>query len=637
MPKTAAAPTAPLAPPPPAAPPRLELLPLDRIAESPSNHRSRSWGDMEGLTASIREKGVIEPVLVRPMKGIGENLFMLVFGARRYRASKAAGVATIPAMIRELSDFEVVELQVIENLQRADVHPLEEAEGYEQLLQAKERTYSVDEIAAKVGKSKAYVYGRLKLLALCPAARTAFYEDKLSASVALLLARIPVAELQQKALEEVLEGGEYDYRTGENEPMSYRDAQEHIVAAYTLRLADAPFERGDADLVPGAGVCTTCPKRSGAQPELFADVKSPDVCTDPTCFNAKKDAAWKQKVASAKESGAKVLSASESKKVFDRYNSSGIRRDAPFVRLTEKVPEDPKGRTWKQLLGKEAPQKVVARDPRGAVVELVERDAAIAAAKKAGLAVRTPDAADGFDRAKYEREEKLRREVQRRTVAAIVARLEAAAPNAKLWRFVAEVLVDGNDAEPVLARRLGDDWDEKAARAAIGRMTEAQLRAFVLEAALAPAIYYGHRDDSKALLAWAKVDGKAIEKEARQALKDAEKPAAKNAGAPLTWNHEDDGRVIGVAGDGLIYAVESQGDGFRWVQGKKKSGPLVAAGGKTAKELAMEDAERAERARSGTGSEVCLACGKPASSPSPGCDECDHGGKKAPAKKGGRR
>jgi ParB-like chromosome segregation protein Spo0J len=87
--------------------------------------------------------------------------------------------------VRELTDAEVLEIQVVENLQRADLHELEEAEGYEQLLKCTHPSgerYTVDEIAAKVGKSRSYVFARLKLCALCPEARKAFYAGELDAS-----------------------------------------------------------------------------------------------------------------------------------------------------------------------------------------------------------------------------------------------------------------------------------------------------------------------------------------------------------------------------------------------------------------------------------------------------------------------
>ena len=521
----------------PASPARHTLLPLEQLRESPSNHR-RTWGDMDELTESVRRQGVLQPVLARPA---GEG-FELVFGHRRFRAAKKAGLTEIPAMVREMGDLEVLEAQVVENLQRQDVHPLEEAEGYEQLLAQKERAYTVDDIAAKVGKSKAYVYGRLKLTALCPAARKAFYErGELSASVALLIARIPVPELQEKALEEVL-GGPDDgmYAAG---PMSFRDAQEHIVSKYTLRLGEAPFDRGDAELVAGAGPCSTCPKRTGAQPELFGDVKSGDVCTDPTCFASKKEAAWKKKAGAARAEGVKVLTATETKKVFSRngasYGPDGERSNlapgAHYVDLAERCYDDPKQRTYKQLLGKAVPEKVLARDPRsGRVRELVDREAAAKALAAAGVKTQRPPPA--FDaaanREKYEREERIRTEAQRRVAAAIVARFEKVEPDAKLWRLIVDSAADNYDTEAVIERRFlsdKDSADRKEMDAAVSKMGEGELRGFALELALVNSIYSGLSDATpagKALLAWAKVDAKAIEKTVKAELAAKEKAAA---------------------------------------------------------------------------------------------------------------
>jgi ParB-like chromosome segregation protein Spo0J len=213
-----------------------------------------------------------------------------------------------------MTDVDVLETQLMENLQRDDLHPLEEAEGFEQLLKLEGRrpgadgsgpALTVDDLAAKLGKSKGYVYARLKLCALVPEARKAFHEGKLNPSTALLVARIPVPDLQKQAVKEITVG----YRN--NEPLSVRDAAAHIHERYMLRLAEAPWPTADAQLVPAAGPCTTCPKRTGNQRELFSDVASADVCTDPQCFAAKKKA-WQAKVRlEAEAAGRTVITGKE--------------------------------------------------------------------------------------------------------------------------------------------------------------------------------------------------------------------------------------------------------------------------------------------------------------------------------------
>ena len=170
------------------------------------------------MTESVKKHGVLQPPLVRPSPD-GGGQFELVAGERRWRAAQAAGLVEMMTICRPLSDREALEIQVIENLQRADLHPLEEAEGYERLLT--EHEYTAATIADKVGKSATYVYARLKLCALTSANRKLFYDCKLNPSTALLLARIPVPELQDEAGKEITKS-QYNAKDG----MSVQDAIE---------------------------------------------------------------------------------------------------------------------------------------------------------------------------------------------------------------------------------------------------------------------------------------------------------------------------------------------------------------------------------------------------------------------------
>lgn len=142
------------------------IVPIEKVHESPFNRR-RTWGNLEELAASFASVGVLEDLLGRPHpKRPGE--IELAAGHRRRRAGKLAKLTHLPIKVRELTDDQVLEIQLIENIQREDIHPIEEAETFE--LQREKAKLSVDELAAKVGKSKAYVYARLKLL---PGARAA--------------------------------------------------------------------------------------------------------------------------------------------------------------------------------------------------------------------------------------------------------------------------------------------------------------------------------------------------------------------------------------------------------------------------------------------------------------------------------
>lgn len=314
---------------------------LSLITPSATNPRKRFDKDaLADLTDSVRKHGIIQPILVRQIDP-AIAAYELVAGERRYRAATAAGLEEIPAIVRNLTDVEALELQVIENLQRADLHPIEEAEGYEQLRDR--HGYSIDELAAKVGKSKAYVYARLKFTDLCKEAREAFFAGELNASTALLIARIPTDKVQKAALKELTAT---DHR---GEVMPVRMAAEHIQRSYMLKLKEAPFSPNDEKLVPKAGSCGACPKRTGNQPELFGDVKSADTCTDPTCFAGKKEAHFARLRADAEAKGATVITGKDAKAIIPNEWSA---MQQGWIGADQKVWEDAKDRTAKAIMGK---------------------------------------------------------------------------------------------------------------------------------------------------------------------------------------------------------------------------------------------------------------------------------------------
>src|SRR6201986_3635390 len=208
---------------------------------------------------SIRAQGILSPLLVRPLT---ENGFEIVFGERRYRAAQLAEQETVPVRIKQMTDAEALEAQLVENLIRAEIHPMEEAQGFRALLDLEEPKYSIEQIAAKVGKTPSFVAQRLKLIDLVPAAVEAFYADAIGVGHALLLAKLPVDQ-QETALKacfkEIYNGGEKPTRI----LLPVRNLQFWIDSNILLVLKDAPFNKRDAQLVPAAGSCIDCPKRTG--------------------------------------------------------------------------------------------------------------------------------------------------------------------------------------------------------------------------------------------------------------------------------------------------------------------------------------------------------------------------------------
>jgi ParB family transcriptional regulator, chromosome partitioning protein len=323
-------------------------LDLEKITPSPMNPRRRvDDKGLKELAESIKTHGVQQPIVVRAADGRVKTQYEIVVGERRFRASKLAKRTHIPAIVRELSDNAALEIMVIENLQREDVHPLDEAMGYEALMKQSvvcdvchtigntPASHSMDcpnrdqvrhpataeSIAAKLGKSVGYVYARLKLLALIPMARQAFEKDLITPGHAVLIARLQprdqaralkacfndyIDEREIKKIEDPskLKLTDDDINDYENSGLRPEKAlREWIQEFVNLRLKDVPWDLADAELLSEAGACTTCLKRSTSNPGLFSDlaVKGEDTCFDAACFQAKRSAFVKLQIKQDRE------------------------------------------------------------------------------------------------------------------------------------------------------------------------------------------------------------------------------------------------------------------------------------------------------------------------------------------------
>ena len=158
---------------------------IDDLAPNPHNPRRRfSDEDLEELCNSIREKGVIQPILVRPMQQ-RETGFEIIAGERRWRAAREAGLAEVPVLVVEVGDREALELAIIENVQRTDLNAIEEARGYERL--AREFHYSHTDLARIIGKSRSHVANMLRLLKLPSSIETLLIDGSISAGHARAL------------------------------------------------------------------------------------------------------------------------------------------------------------------------------------------------------------------------------------------------------------------------------------------------------------------------------------------------------------------------------------------------------------------------------------------------------------------
>jgi len=271
-------------------------LPLAVLTESTTNPRRIFENSaLRELAESIRVQGVLSPLLVRPLN---ERGFEIVAGARRYRAAQMAEAETVPVRIVNLTDAEALEAQLVENLIRADVHPMEEANGFRALLNLEEPRYSIEQISVRTGKTPAFVAARLKLTELAPVVVEAFYRDEIGTGHALLLAKLQPAQ-QEEALTACYQEQYGSGNKAKRVLLPLRHLQQWIEHNILLELATAPFSKEDAQLVPEAGSCIECPKRTGHNTLLFADMGTahPNSCSDPKCYAAKLESYVRQSIA----------------------------------------------------------------------------------------------------------------------------------------------------------------------------------------------------------------------------------------------------------------------------------------------------------------------------------------------------
>lgn len=256
---------------------------LTELTESTTNPRRKrdAVKDAE-LRDSITQYGVLQPLLVRAIAvgGGKPNRFEIVAGSRRYRAAQAAGLYEVPCRVLALNDDEALDVQVIENLQRLDIDPLEEADGFGALI--KSGRYGIPAIALKVGKSESYVAQRLALRNLEPAGRKFLDDDTITVSHALVISRLPKAA-QAEALDWIKR-----FAGGYNSSVPTVSALEKWIKEQIHRnLSAAPWKKDDVTLLPSVGSCNTCQKRTDFHPELFPEVGAKSLCLEPPCFEKK--------------------------------------------------------------------------------------------------------------------------------------------------------------------------------------------------------------------------------------------------------------------------------------------------------------------------------------------------------------
>lgn len=244
---------------------KIENLPIAKVKPDPMQPR-KTFDEklLEQLSESIEKHGVLQPITVRKSK----KDYIIVMGERRYRASKLAGKKTIPCIVRTYKDDDVLEIQIIENLQRQDVEPTEEAEAIAFLSEK----YAPAEIAKRLGRTDNFIRQRLKLAGLIEGFKHFVRNGEMTISLGVGVALFEPEE-QQMMLETMGE----DFNAHQINRM---------IKDQTYDLEKASFDVADKKLVPKAGSCVECPFNAANQGNLFGEGKM--VCTKSACFETKK-------------------------------------------------------------------------------------------------------------------------------------------------------------------------------------------------------------------------------------------------------------------------------------------------------------------------------------------------------------
>ncbi len=263
---------------------RFETIRIENLIPSPHNPRKHfDEGKLAELARSLAsDLGQEVPLLVRPHPDV-DGAYEILDGERRWRASKLAELKTLEAKVIDCDNAKALEITVVANLQREDITALEEASGVASLLAGGR---DVDTIARDLGKSVAWVYLRAKLINLSPEwrkAATVKAKDGRDSEVygwpASMLEQI--ARFPAPAQAEMLKNWQVCRADSAKQLSAILDRE------YTMLLKSAPWKLDDADLIPKAGACSACPKRSSCQQQLFTGVGKDDRCTDAPCWKAK--------------------------------------------------------------------------------------------------------------------------------------------------------------------------------------------------------------------------------------------------------------------------------------------------------------------------------------------------------------
>lgn len=387
---------------------RIDSILLHRSETNPRTHFSTEG--LDEMRDSIRQHGIIEPLLGRPSK-VHAGKVEIVAGERRYRGHQSLMAhldellkqtdtpaekrrewaelrelrSKLPVIVLDLDDKTVLERQLIENLQRKALTAVEEGRAYARMKD--EHGYTAAEIAKRIGVTKRNVEDKLKLVRAPIELLNALEAGEVGEIQTMLVAGIPDAKLRDQAAKIVLKGY-HDFRIEETRPLTVKQTRAMIRTSFMVSLKGAEWNLDDATLLPEAGPCSTCIylARNSPDPEIQAELNTKKggsgieslTCMNPACHTDKLGQRWKQMQADAKKQGVKVLSATEVKDVL--YDNGLVRGDADYVDLASKpslpgVYDNSKTPTYGDMVEKAdaKPDLFLCRTSDGTIKKLVKK------------------------------------------------------------------------------------------------------------------------------------------------------------------------------------------------------------------------------------------------------------------------
>lgn len=450
------------------------------------------------LANNIRDggAGIIHALLVRPAPSWEPGTrYEVIAGHRRLAAATVLELKTVPVVVREISDEQALTIMMSENLQRADLSPIEEARGYRKMLDL--HPQSQEALGAKLGKSAQHIGGMLSLLTLPSATVKALHSGVIGVSIGQLIARIPGNKMREAATKQVLTG----FGDG---PLSKRETQEMIAREFTAELRGVAWDKTDAKLLPetqdeaglrlAGGACEGCPFNEAGAGKIKVRL-----CTHLECYREKARRHVDEVKREATQAGHLVVEGKLAEKYLYNDKDGTVKAESGMVKVSE--PPHPsavngtkQAPTWRKMLEGKGAKLTVVIDAKGNAHELVESRVALAVAKSNGYSdlldakaalstAESQSSGEGRDSAAEDRQnaadEKKRVEeaakekakLEKQTTAAALDELivevgihfaAAAVPNKKVWPALVELALThaGSESEAlVCAHRKLDKAD----------------------------------------------------------------------------------------------------------------------------------------------------------------------------------